>query len=79
LASILARTEFRSGASVDCMLSTAKAGKRIAEVFQKWKNWKLVADGAEVAPGVQLVAAHGHTPGHSTYLVASGSKQLLVS
>ncbi|MHC2218321.1 MBL fold metallo-hydrolase [Rhizobium leguminosarum] len=55
------------------------AGKRIAEVFPKWKNWKLVADGAEVAPGVQLVAAPGHTPGHSTYLVASGSKQLLVS
>jgi glyoxylase-like metal-dependent hydrolase (beta-lactamase superfamily II) len=55
------------------------AGKRIAEVFPKWKNWKLVSDGAEVAPGMQLLAAPGHTPGHSTYLVTSGSKQLLVS
>jgi glyoxylase-like metal-dependent hydrolase (beta-lactamase superfamily II) len=55
------------------------AGKRIAEVFPKWKNWELVSDGAEVAPGMQLLAAPGHTPGHSTYLVTSGSKQLLVS
>ncbi|KQV83365.1 MBL fold metallo-hydrolase [Rhizobium sp. Root1220] len=56
-----------------------QAGKRIADVFPKWTNWKLVEDGAEVAPGMHLLEAPGHTPGHSTYLVASGSKQLLVS
>jgi glyoxylase-like metal-dependent hydrolase (beta-lactamase superfamily II) len=56
-----------------------EAGKRIAEVFPKWKNWRLVDDGAEVAPGIRLIAAPGHTPGHSTYLVTSGDKQLLVS
>src|SRR6478672_13424768 len=39
------------------------AGKRIADVFPTWKNWKLVADNAEVAPGVRLIAAPGHTPG----------------
>jgi glyoxylase-like metal-dependent hydrolase (beta-lactamase superfamily II) len=55
------------------------AGKRISEVFPKWKNWKLVDDGADVAPGVQLLAAPGHTPGHSAYLVTSGKSQLLVS
>jgi glyoxylase-like metal-dependent hydrolase (beta-lactamase superfamily II) len=55
------------------------AGKRIAENFPKWKNWKLVEAGAEVAPGVQLIAAPGHTPGHSAFLVASGKEQLLVS
>ncbi|MBY4593749.1 MBL fold metallo-hydrolase [Rhizobium redzepovicii] len=55
------------------------AGKRIAEVFPTWKNWKQVDDGAEVAPGVLLLAAPGHTPGHSAYLVTSGNKQLLVS
>ncbi|MBB5572772.1 MULTISPECIES: MBL fold metallo-hydrolase [Rhizobium] len=55
------------------------AGKRIGAVFPKWNNWKLVGDGAEVAPGVHLVAAPGHTPGHSTFLVASGKEQLLVS
>src|ERR1700734_3629038 len=43
------------------------AGKRIASVFPTWKNWKLVEDGAEVAPGVRLIAAAGHTPGHSVF------------
>src|SRR5271163_503525 len=45
------------------------AGKRIADNFPKWRNWKLVAEGAEVAPGIQLIAAPGHTPGHSVFLV----------
>ncbi|QFY63275.1 MBL fold metallo-hydrolase (plasmid) [Rhizobium grahamii] len=55
------------------------AGKRIAAVFPTWKNWKLVEGGAEVAPGIELVSAPGHTPGHSAYLVSSGNSQLLVS
>ena len=55
------------------------AGKRIADVFPTWKNWKLVDDGAEVAPGVRLLAAPGHTPGHSAFLVTSGKEQLMVS
>ena len=55
------------------------AGKRIADVFPTWKNWKLVQDDAEVAPGVRLIAAPGHTPGHSAFLVASGKDQLMVS
>lgn len=55
------------------------AGQRIASVFPSWKNWRLVADDAEVAPGVRLVAAPGHTPGHSAFLVTSGNDQLMVS
>ncbi|WP_434721881.1 MBL fold metallo-hydrolase [Mesorhizobium sp. RIZ17] len=55
------------------------AGKRIAENFPKWKNWKLVDDGAEVVPGIRLMAAPGHTPGHSVYHVDAGSEQFLVS
>lgn len=55
------------------------AGKRIATVFPQWKNWKLVAAGTEVAPGIRLLAAPGHTAGHSAYVVASGSEQMLVS
>ncbi len=35
-------------------------------------------DGQEIAPGVRAVAAHGHTPGHSVFLVTSGSEQLFV-
>ncbi len=55
------------------------AGKRIAQVFPTWKNWKLVEDGAEVAPGIHMIAAPGHTPGHSVFLIDAGSDQLLVS
>ena len=55
------------------------AGKRINEVFPTWKNWKLVEDNAEVAPGVRILAAPGHTPGHSAFLVTSGKDQLMVS
>jgi glyoxylase-like metal-dependent hydrolase (beta-lactamase superfamily II) len=55
------------------------AGKRIADVFPTWKNWKLVEDNAEVAPGVRMLAAPGHTAGHSAFLVTSGKDQLMVS
>ena len=55
------------------------AGKRIADVFPTWKNWKLVEDNAEVAPGVRLLSSPGHTPGHSAFLVGSGGEQLMVS
>ena len=55
------------------------AGKRIADVFPTWKNWRLVEDGAEVAPGVRILAAPGHTPGHSAYIVGSGADTLMVS
>jgi len=55
------------------------AGKRIGDVFPTWKNWKLVEDNAEVAPGVRLLGAPGHTPGHSAFLVTSGKDQLMVS
>jgi glyoxylase-like metal-dependent hydrolase (beta-lactamase superfamily II) len=55
------------------------AGKRIGDNFPTWKNWKLVEDNAEVAPGVRLLSAVGHTPGHSAFLVTSGKDQLMVS
>ena len=55
------------------------AGRRIAWVFPNWANWRRVKDGTEVAPGITLLAAPGHTPGHSVYLVTSGNEQLLVS
>jgi glyoxylase-like metal-dependent hydrolase (beta-lactamase superfamily II) len=32
----------------------------------------------EIAPGITSVASPGHTPGHMSYIVASGSEKLLV-
>ena len=40
-------------------------------------RWKLFQKG-EVFPGVTAMPLHGHTPGHSGYLVASGNEQLLI-
>ncbi|MGG5820184.1 MBL fold metallo-hydrolase [Falsiroseomonas sp. HW251] len=36
------------------------------------------APGATVAPGITAVATPGHSPGHSSFLVADGSEQLMV-
>ena len=55
------------------------AARRIVENFPKWKNWNLVESGAEVAPGVQILDAYGHTPGHSVFLVTSGNDELMIS
>lgn len=54
-------------------------GTRIQSVFPKWKNFTLVRDGTEVAPGVRLINAPGHTPGHAAFHVSSGSEQLMIS
>src|SRR6266550_2138498 len=54
-------------------------GQRIQAVFPQWKNFTLVDGDKEVAPGVRLVNAPGHTPGHAAYLVASGNQQLMIS
>ncbi len=54
-------------------------GTRINAVFPNWKNFKLVKDGTEVAPGVRLINAPGHTPGHAAFHLSSGAKQLMLS
>lgn len=38
---------------------------------------RLVHGEVEVMPGIRLVPAPGHTPGHTTVVVESGSEQLL--
>ncbi len=39
---------------------------------------KMVDAGADVAGGITSVEAFGHTPGHMTYMLESGGKQLLL-
>jgi glyoxylase-like metal-dependent hydrolase (beta-lactamase superfamily II) len=34
--------------------------------------------GSEVAPGITAIDSHGHTPGHTSFVVASGSGKLVV-
>jgi glyoxylase-like metal-dependent hydrolase (beta-lactamase superfamily II) len=33
---------------------------------------------AELVPGIEAIAAYGHTPGHSCFLVSSGTARLLI-
>ncbi len=52
--------------------------KRIQGTLGKWKNVRPVEGGTEAIPGITAMSAFGHTPGHTVYLVGSGSDQLMV-
>jgi len=52
--------------------------KRIQATIPTWKNIKQIDDGKDALPGVTAVASYGHTPGHTSFLVSSGGKQLMV-
>ena len=64
----------------------AKADERSAKLyFQSGREQvapykartRLFTDG-EVFPGVTAVPSHGHTPGHTAFLIASGNDQLMI-
>lgn len=40
---------------------------------------RLIKAGTEIAPGVTTIDTAGHTPGHMSVLISSGSEQLLVT
>ncbi len=42
------------------------------------KDVKQFEAGKEILPGMTSVAAYGHTPGHTTFTLASGGKSLMV-
>jgi glyoxylase-like metal-dependent hydrolase (beta-lactamase superfamily II) len=52
--------------------------RRIQATLGKWKNVRQVQDGKEVLPGITALGTYGHTAGHTSYIVASGKRQLLV-
>lgn len=42
------------------------------------KRVRTYDEGKEVVPGITAVGTHGHTPGHNSYVVASGSGKVYV-
>jgi len=80
---IVNASEYRwwtEGGRVEKLPEARKAlGARIQAVFPTWRNFKLVEGESEVAPGIRLINAPGHTPGHAAFLVSSGSQQLMIS
>jgi glyoxylase-like metal-dependent hydrolase (beta-lactamase superfamily II) len=53
--------------------------RRIQATLPTWKNLRPAAVGTEVTSGVRSIATHGHTPGHTSYVVSAGSDTLIVS
>jgi glyoxylase-like metal-dependent hydrolase (beta-lactamase superfamily II) len=39
---------------------------------------RRISPDAEVAPGIRAVATHGHSPGHTSYLVSDGADSVMV-
>lgn len=52
--------------------------QRVQATMPSWKNVKQVAVDKDAVPGVRAMATYGHTPGHTSYLVSTGSAQLIV-
>ena len=52
--------------------------RRIQATLGTWKNVRQIEGEAEVVPGVRTMPTYGHTPGHTSYHVSSGGRQLFV-
>ena len=55
-----------------------KMARDAAAPYQREGVWKTFERDVEILPGVSSLAAHGHTPGHSGYLLRSGGQSLLI-
>lgn len=79
---IVPETEYKFWAdpAVIATLPEARQGiaKRVQATMPQWKNLKQTAADKDVVPGVRSVATNGHSPGHTSYMIASGSAQLMV-
>jgi len=50
-----------------------------AKVAPLAEKMTFIGDGEDVVSGITSMAAFGHSPGHMTYLLDSGNKQLLIA
>lgn len=75
-----AEYSFWTDPSKTASLPEARQGlaKRVQATFPTWKNIRRFSGNADVVPGVKPVASYGHTPGHTSFLVASGASQFMV-
>ncbi|SEM53208.1 Glyoxylase, beta-lactamase superfamily II [Roseovarius tolerans] len=69
---VTASAEFDAWAAMDNGTFHAKM-RPLAE------QTEMIGDGASVASGITAMAAHGHTPGHTAYMIESGGSQLLIA
>ncbi len=51
----------------------------VRETFAAFRDeLRLIGDGDEIVPGIMAKSAHGHTPGHTLFHIASGDDQMMV-
>ena len=63
----------------DSLPDAAKGlGGRIKSTIGGWTNVQKVEGEKEVVAGVRSLPTPGHTPGHTSYQIASGNQQLIV-
>ena len=55
-----------------------KMARDAAAPYRADGKWNTFSTNREIIPGITSVAAHGHTPGHSAYLIGSGEEKLLI-
>lgn len=53
-------------------------GQRIQATFPNWGNMRPYLAGEELVSGVRAIATYGHSPGHMSFLLASGQQQLFL-
>jgi glyoxylase-like metal-dependent hydrolase (beta-lactamase superfamily II) len=53
-------------------------GNRVKATLGTWSSVQKFEGDKEVLPGIRSLAAPGHTPGHTSYHLASGGQQLIV-
>lgn len=79
---IVPEAEYKFWADPAAMATLPEArqgiAKRVQATMPAWKNLKQAAADREVVPGIRAIATHGHSPGHTSYLMGSGASQLLV-
>lgn len=68
--------EAKAAAAPDGMKPAFANVKRVFDPIKK--DVKQFSAGKEVAPGLTAVAAPGHTPGHTAFLLSSGSGKLMI-
>jgi glyoxylase-like metal-dependent hydrolase (beta-lactamase superfamily II) len=52
------------------------ANKNLLEAIAP--RWKPIEDGESVAPGINVIATPGHTPGHAGVVLSSGSERAFI-
>lgn len=55
-----------------------KMSRDAAAPYRATGQWHTFDSDRELLPGIRSVDTHGHTPGHASYLFASGEQKLLV-